>query len=349
MSYNMNESRPKSIGLATVLRRAVRKITINEPNLLMQEKFNDNNGNSNNGYNNNNTDSNNQDKKNNEIKMNVSEDSNSHLANNLLKTHDSMNENTLNMSYPYHNHHSQMNHHQSLVEQENNKKLSLNRFKDLFSFSYLQKKHLIKHMTIIDSNENHFNDINNESASLNSISAINLNDRENIFGSEKTDSNISLEKNSDLSELELDFAIEQPDPVAASLLESDYLIALEEELYDKGLRKLTLMENGAGDTSIVLDAGADLVLRLGVGEIVFRPHLEEVLQPIYWGHVGNLRYEILPKVDVINIHESDMATLQKSLAEKGYDWHGANLDNIGIYHSSPIITDPKGIEIKKSV
>lgn len=378
MSYNMNESRPKNIGLANVLRRAVRKITINEKNLLIEEKINENNDRKTNppndvnisntlnasatNFNEIDVDNHNTNFANlNDNHSNQASSVNSNndtIANNLMKTHGDVSPDQLNMAYPYH---SLSGYHHPQVDEDNKKKsaLNLNRFKDIFSFSYLQKKHLIKHMTIIDSNED--NVLVPHDAPLNSLSAINLNDREIIVNPNINPNSLSVSVSlSDSASVadgpglsqesdnrESDFAIEQPDPIAASLLQSEYLIALEEELYDKGLRKLTLLENGAGDTSLVLDAGEDLVLRLGLGEIIFRPSLEEVLQPIYWGNVGNLRYEILPKVEVTNINESDMTTLVKSLTEKGYDWHGANLDNIGIYHSSPIITDPRGIEAKK--
>lgn len=395
MSYNMNENRPKNIGLAGVLRRAVRKITINEKNLLVQDNSNkknhDENNNSNSNRNNNSSESLN----NSNIKDN--------LVKNLLKTHTNLSHDGVHLPYhtlsgyhvqPYPDDENSMDIHtdidvtnikntQSDNNQESltndNRKISLGHFKGLFP--YLQKKHLIKSMSIVDGKNNRLSSaldnhngnynqthsmVESNEHDINSMSAINLDDRSSQGASEKNnylgnrhdenrrinhdgyDADDNNDGNSNNDNNQSDFSIHQPDPIAASLLESDYLVALEEELYDKGLRKLGLLENGAGETSLVLDAGEDLVLRLGCGEIIFRPHLEEVLQPVYWGYVGNLRYEILPKVDVVNINELDVDSLSKSLAKKGYDWHGASLDNIGIYHSSPIITDPSGIEARKT-
>lgn len=407
MSYNMNENRPKNIGLAGVLRRAVRKITINEKNLLVQDNSNkknhDENNNHNNNHSNSNSDSHGAENFNNSNTQN-------NLVKNLLKTHTNLSHDGVHLPYhtlsgyhvkPYPDDEEDNKNPLSITingnknndisafrdfndsddNQENiandDRKISLGHFKGLFA--YLQKKHLIKSMSIVDGKNNrlssshlHSQDYHNHNQNynknynqahlmvesnehdINSMSAINLDDRKSRSASQKDnylgnrhDENHTINHN-DYDNNQSDFSIHQPDPIAASLLESDYLIALEEELYDKGLRKLGLLENGAGETSLVLDAGEDLVLRLGCGEIIFRPNLEEVLQPVYWGYVGNLRYEILPKVDVVNINELDVASLSKSLAKKGYDWHDASLDNIGIYHSSPIITDPSGIEARKT-
>jgi hypothetical protein len=97
MSYNMNENRPKNIGLAGVLRRAVRKITINEKNLLVQDNSNkknhDENNNHNNNHSNSNSDSHGAENFNNSNTQN-------NLVKNLLKTHANLSHDGVHL--PYH-------------------------------------------------------------------------------------------------------------------------------------------------------------------------------------------------------------------------------------------------------
>lgn len=131
-----------------------------------------------------------------------------------------------------------------------------------------------------------------------------------------------------------------PDPIAQDILQSKAFLILAKEI--KGLNLPYLEPLAGGTFHIVLDAG-DCVLRLGFGSITYRPLINEVLQPLSSGMVGNLKYELMPKAQTHTITEEHLAVILKSLEEKGYLWSDAGLDNIGIYQGKPVIIDSEGI------
>jgi hypothetical protein len=131
------------------------------------------------------------------------------------------------------------------------------------------------------------------------------------------------------------------DPVARDILESQHLQALDHKLASLGIRDLQPI--AAGASSVVLDAGQDVV-RVGMGDITPRPVIPEVLQAQREGTIGGLRYEILPKVEVTGISEQDVGAMLARLAERGYQWADAGIDNLGRINGQLVVTDPGGLQ-----
>ncbi|TXT28378.1 MAG: Uncharacterized protein FD131_3155 [Rhodocyclaceae bacterium] len=131
------------------------------------------------------------------------------------------------------------------------------------------------------------------------------------------------------------------DPVARDLIESQHLQALDQKLASLGIRDLKPI--AAGTSSVVLDAGQDVV-RVGMGDLTPRPIIPEVLQAQREGVIGGLRYEILPKVEVTGITEHDVSLMQSRIAERGYQWTDAGIDNLGRINGQLVVTDPGGLQ-----
>lgn len=130
------------------------------------------------------------------------------------------------------------------------------------------------------------------------------------------------------------------DPVATDVLNSISYASLERALHENGIRDLKPLSGGV--FSVVLDAGNNVV-RLGYGTLEVRPPIPEVLQVLSNGQAGNLRYEILPKVDTASVNDQDLQAVLAALTQRGYHWNDAGLDNIGKHHGQIVIIDPEGI------
>ncbi|MFK4705977.1 hypothetical protein ABIC83_002816 [Roseateles asaccharophilus] len=135
----------------------------------------------------------------------------------------------------------------------------------------------------------------------------------------------------------------QPDPVAQDVASSQYVGGLEREIRRLGIGNLDAATViGAGASSVVLAVG-DKVLRIGLGPLPDRPAIPEVLQAEMAGTLGDLRYEVLPRVDTAAVTADHLAALQISLSMRGFEWGDAGLDNIGLVGGVPVIFDAHGI------
>ncbi|HYD60555.1 MAG TPA: hypothetical protein VEC35_09385 [Noviherbaspirillum sp.] len=134
------------------------------------------------------------------------------------------------------------------------------------------------------------------------------------------------------------------DPIAEDILKAASFDALDKALHERGFRDLKPLAGGA--FNYVLDAG-DKVVRVGFGPLLQRPDIPEILQPLDAGVAGNLRFEILPKVDTESITQNDVETVTAALAARGYAWGDAGTDNIGRYRGALIVFDPDGVVLRQ--
>ncbi|WP_186098592.1 zeta toxin family protein [Burkholderia gladioli] len=133
-----------------------------------------------------------------------------------------------------------------------------------------------------------------------------------------------------------------PDPVAQDIANSPHFAALEARLRALGLTHLTPLDAGA--SSVVLAADDKHVVRLGTGELVQRPKIPEVLQPVASGEAGSLRYEVMPRADTRGITPADADRMAAALERQGYHWGDRGADNLGVINGRVVVLDPGGIE-----
>ncbi|WP_186072280.1 zeta toxin family protein [Burkholderia gladioli] len=133
-----------------------------------------------------------------------------------------------------------------------------------------------------------------------------------------------------------------PDPVAQDIANSPHFAALEARLRALGLTHLTPLDAGA--SSVVLAADDKHVVRLGTGELVQRPKIPEVLQPVASGEAGILRYEVMPRADTRGITPADADRMASALERQGYHWGDKGADNLGVINGRVVVLDPGGIQ-----
>ncbi|WP_126242981.1 zeta toxin family protein [Burkholderia gladioli] len=133
-----------------------------------------------------------------------------------------------------------------------------------------------------------------------------------------------------------------PDPVAQDIANSPHFAALEARLRALGLTHLTPLDARA--SSVVLAADDKHVVRLGTGELVQRPKIPEVLQPVASGEAGSLRYEVMPRADTRGITPADADRMAAALERQGYHWGDKGADNLGVINGRVVVLDPGGIE-----
>ncbi|MGZ7179074.1 zeta toxin family protein [Burkholderia gladioli] len=133
-----------------------------------------------------------------------------------------------------------------------------------------------------------------------------------------------------------------PDPVAQDIASSPHLAALEARLHALGLTHLTPLDAGA--SSVVLAADDKHVVRIGTGELVQRPKIPEVLQPVASGEAGSLRYEVMPRADTRGITPADADRMAAALERQGYHWGDKGAGNLGVINGRVVVLDPGGIE-----
>jgi len=133
-----------------------------------------------------------------------------------------------------------------------------------------------------------------------------------------------------------------PDPVAEEIAASRHLPALEAKLHELGMSRLTPLDAGA--SSVVLAADDKHVVRLGTGDLVARPKIPEILQPVASGTEGNLRYEVMPRADMRGITPADVERTAEALRRHGYHWGDQGVDNLGVVDGRVVVVDPGGIE-----
>ncbi|WP_186033960.1 zeta toxin family protein [Burkholderia gladioli] len=133
-----------------------------------------------------------------------------------------------------------------------------------------------------------------------------------------------------------------PDPVAQDIANSPHFAALEARLRALGLTHLTPLDAGA--SSVVLAADDKHVVRLGTGELVQRPKIPEVLQPVVSGEAGSLRYEVMPRADTRGLTPVDADRMVAALERRGYHWGDKGGDNLGVINGRVVVLDPGGIE-----
>ncbi|WP_186135069.1 zeta toxin family protein [Burkholderia gladioli] len=133
-----------------------------------------------------------------------------------------------------------------------------------------------------------------------------------------------------------------PDPVAQDIANSPHFAALEARLRALGLTHLTPLDAGA--SSVVLAADDKHVVRLGTGELVQRPKIPEVLQPVASGEAGSLRYEVMPRADTRGITPADADRMAAALERQGYHWGDKGADNLGVINGRVVVLDPGGVE-----
>ncbi|KGE10491.1 toxin [Burkholderia gladioli] len=133
-----------------------------------------------------------------------------------------------------------------------------------------------------------------------------------------------------------------PDPVAQDIANSPHFAALEARLRALGLTHLTPLDAGA--SSVVLAADDKHVVRLGTGELVQRPKIPEVLQPVASGEAGSLRYEVMPRADTRGITPADADRMAAALERQGYHWGDKGADNLGVINGRVVVLDPGGIQ-----
>ncbi|MDN7465958.1 zeta toxin family protein [Burkholderia gladioli] len=133
-----------------------------------------------------------------------------------------------------------------------------------------------------------------------------------------------------------------PDPVAQDIASSPHFAALEARLRALGLTHLTPLDAGA--SSVVLATDDKHVVRIGTGELVQRPKIPEVLQPVASGEAGSLRYEVMPRAETRGITPADVDRMAAALERQGYHWGDKGADNLGVINGRVVVLDPGGIE-----
>ena len=132
----------------------------------------------------------------------------------------------------------------------------------------------------------------------------------------------------------------QPDPIAQDVLRSRSLGKLGQKIATLGLPPVRPLSGGA--SSVVLDAG-EQVVRIGIGPLVDRPRIPEMLQVRAAGTVGGLHYEVLPKANTRDITQADVDLMSNQLSERGYAWGDAAKDNLGRHEGRLVVIDPGGL------
>lgn len=132
-----------------------------------------------------------------------------------------------------------------------------------------------------------------------------------------------------------------PDPIAQDLLAMPGLNEVEKTLINHGISRLIPLGAGAG--SVILDAGKDRVLRLGLGALTPIPRIPEVIQPIASGSHKGIRFEIMPMADTQGISADDVLEMAKRLAEKGYEFSDPGTDNLGRIAGTLVVIDPGAV------
>lgn len=133
-----------------------------------------------------------------------------------------------------------------------------------------------------------------------------------------------------------------PDPVAKDLLAYCDLQALWVQLSRLGVKDLAHL--GAGASSVVLDVGDGLAVRLGLGAPLDMPRIEGVIQPLARGTAGTARFELMPLADTDGVTEADLQLLAEMLDAQGYRFSDAGLDNIGRVDGQLVVIDPGAVE-----
>lgn len=132
-----------------------------------------------------------------------------------------------------------------------------------------------------------------------------------------------------------------PDPIAQDVLSSVNIAALDAALQGEGIRDLKPLAGGA--SSVVLDAGENKVVRIGLGDLVQRPNVEGILQPLSSGQIGMLRYEVMPRVSTDGIMQSEVDRLHADLKARGVEWGDKAADNMGFINGRAVVIDPGGL------
>lgn len=132
-----------------------------------------------------------------------------------------------------------------------------------------------------------------------------------------------------------------PDPIAQDILHSKSLNLLEKEL--SFFQFDYFLPLAGGLFNFVIDTG-EYIIRVGLGKLEKKVNLIEILQPIYCAEIGNLKYEILPKVNTTNVTLKDLNFITNQLEKQGYQWKDAGIDNIGLYNGKIVIIDAEGIK-----
>ncbi|OWY38867.1 hypothetical protein CEK28_10585 [Xenophilus sp. AP218F] len=63
------------------------------------------------------------------------------------------------------------------------------------------------------------------------------------------------------------------------------------------------------------------------------------------GRVDDLRFEVLPKVDIQNISEVEVEALKAELLFQGIEWGDSGPDNMGRHQGRLVVTDPGGLRL----
>lgn len=137
-----------------------------------------------------------------------------------------------------------------------------------------------------------------------------------------------------------------PDPIAVYVLEEprDALTAVESELRSHSATRFSPLSGGA--SSVVLDVGDGRVVRLGLGRLIPKPDIPEMVQPLAKGAVGSIRFEIMPKIDTDNISEVDVEAMKIILRAKGYRFSDPGTDNLGRTSDGRLVVlDPGAISV----
>lgn len=119
-----------------------------------------------------------------------------------------------------------------------------------------------------------------------------------------------------------------PDPVASDLLRAKELEGAATFLSDNGVKIQGPLPDAHGASSVVLDAGSDVV-RLGRGGVREYPDVPFVAKPRLSQEIGDVRVEVLPKLETKNISEADVAAMKAEAERAGYRWDDAGTDNLG--------------------
>lgn len=132
-----------------------------------------------------------------------------------------------------------------------------------------------------------------------------------------------------------------PDPIAQDLLSFPALDSVAAQLRAYGINQLQPL--GYGASSVVLDAGDGRVVRLGIGHLVSVPSIPEVVQPLAAGMAGPVRFEIMPRAETRYMTDADVREIAIRLAQRGYEFSDAGIDNIGRLDGRVVVIDPGAV------
>ncbi len=141
--------------------------------------------------------------------------------------------------------------------------------------------------------------------------------------------------------------VQLSDPVAVDLLHSPSINKLTTELTNQGIISFRPLSGGVG--SVVLDAGDNQVVRLGIGKLANTLNIPELLQPLAAREVGNLRYEVMTKADTKGITNADVETMKVRLDQRGYVFSDPGTDNLGKVGDQIFVIDPGAVQQKENV